>query len=73
MKSAYFRMPSFLIGSILVCISIAAAFGADVSTPNSTAVKKDAESKEPVITVEMVTDENPKTVRLYPFDQIPDS
>ena len=73
MKSAYFRMPSFLIGSILVCISIAAAFGADVSTPNSTAVKKDAESKEPVITVEMVIDENPKTVRLYPFDQIPDS
>ncbi|EPF29045.1 hypothetical protein HMPREF9195_01290 [Treponema medium ATCC 700293] len=73
MKSVCFRIPSYLIGSILVCISIAAAFGADASTPNSTAVKKDVESKEPVITVETVADENPKTVRLYPFDQIPDS
>ena len=73
MKSAYFRMPSSFIGSILVCISIAAAFGADASTPNSTAVKKDAKRKESVITVETVTDGNPKTVHLYPFDQIPDS
>ncbi|MGI5089093.1 hypothetical protein HGH47_02615 [Treponema sp. OMZ 805] len=73
MKSVHFRIPSYLIGSILIFISIAAAFGADVSSPNSPAVKQDAESKESVITVETVAGENPKTIHLYPFDQIPDS
>ena len=73
MKSDNFRIPSYLIKSILVCITVAAAFGADASVPNSTTVKKDGESKESVITVETVAGENPKAMRLYPFDQIPDS
>ena len=73
MKSVCFRIPSCLIGSILVCISMAAVFGADASVPNSTTVKKDGESKESVITVETVAGKNPKTVHLYPLDQIPDS
>ena len=73
MKSADFRTPSYLIGSILIFISMAAAFGADGSAPNSMAVKKDTESKDAAITVETVAGENSKAVKLYPFDQIPDS
>ena len=73
MKSAYFRKPSYLIGGILICISMAAAFGSDASVSDPAAVKKDAVSKGSGITVETVTGENLKTVRLYPFDQIPDS
>ena len=73
MKSVHFRVSSYLIGSVLVCISMAAAFGADASVSDSAAVKKDALSKEAVITVGTVTVESPKDMRLYPFDQIPDS
>ena len=73
MKSAYFRGSSYLIGSILICIGMAAAFGADVIAPNPAAVKKDVAGKVPVITVETVVGKNPTAVRLYPFDQIPDS
>ena len=73
MKSAYFRKPSYLIGGILICISMAAAFGSDASVSDPAAIKKDAVSKGSGVTVETVTGENLKTVRLYPFDQIPDS
>ena len=62
-----------MVGSILVCISVAAAFGADTSVPNSTAVKKDTDGKEPIVSVQTVAGEDRKDVRLYPFDQIPDS
>lgn len=71
MKSVYFRIPSCLIGGILVCISMAAAFGADASVPNSKTVQREPGGKEAVVTVEMVAGENPQTVHLYPFDQIP--
>ena len=73
MKSVCFRIPSYLIGVILICISITTAFGSDASTLNSMAVQKDLSGKEAVMTVETVTDGNPKAVKLYPFDQIPDS
>ena len=73
MKSDYFRMTSYLIKSVLFCISIAAAFGADASAPNSAAVNKDADGEATVVTVETVAGEGRQTVRLYPFDQIPDS
>ena len=73
MKRDHFRVPSSLIGSILVCITIAAAFGADASSPNAAAVKNDPDRKESVVTVETVAGGDQKTVRLYPFDQIPDS
>ena len=73
MKSVYFRIPSYVVGSILVCISVAAAFGADTSVPNSTAVKKDTDGKEPIVSVQTMAGEDRKDVRLYPFDQIPDS
>ena len=73
MKSVHFRIPSYVVGSILVCISVAAAFGADTSVPNSTAVKKDTDGKEPIVSVQTVAGEDRKDVRLYPFDQIPDS
>lgn len=73
MKSVYFRIPSCLIGGILVCISMAAAFGADASVPNSKTVQREPGGKEAVVTVETVAGENPQTVHLYPFDQIPDS
>lgn len=62
-----------MVGSILVCISVAAAFGADTSVPNSTAVKKDTDGKEPIVSVQTMAGEDRKDVRLYPFDQIPDS
>ena len=62
-----------MVGSILVCISVAAAFGADASVPNSTAVKKDTDGKEPIVSVQTMAGEDRKDVRLYPFDQIPDS
>ena len=73
MKSDYFRMTSHLIKRVLFCISIAAAFGADASAPNFTAVNKDGDGEAAAVTVETVTDGKPKTVHLYPFDQIPDS
>ena len=73
MKSVHFRIPSYVVGSILVCISVAAAFGADTSVPNSTAVKKDTDGKEPIVSVQTMAGEDRKDVRLYPFDQIPDS
>jgi len=52
---------------------VAAAFGADTSVPNSTAVKKDTDGKEPIVSVQTMAGEDRKDVRLYPFDQIPDS
>ena len=67
MKSDYFRMTSYLIKSVLFC------FGADASAPNSAAVNKDADGEATVVTVETVAGEGRQTVRLYPFDQIPDS
>ena len=73
MKSAYFRIPSYMIVSILVCIGWTAAFGAEVSVPNSAAIKKHADNEAPVISVETVATEGRQTVQLYPFDQIPDS
>ena len=73
MKSAYFRISSCLIGSILVCITVAAAFGADASVSNAAPVKNDAAGQESSVRVETVAGEIPKTVRLYSFDQIPDS
>lgn len=73
MKSAYFRISSCLIGSILVCITVAAAFGADASVSNAAPVKNDAAGQGSSVRVETVAGEIPKTVRLYSFDQIPDS
>ena len=70
MKRAYFWIPCCLFTGVLLCIwSVHSAFAADGSVISGVEVKK-----EPAVVIETVpSTDTQQTVRLYPFDQIPDS
>ena len=65
MKSIYSWIPSLIIANILLCISITAFAASDspVATKNDSAI----------IVETLSSTDNQQTIRLFPFDQIPDS